>query len=187
MLHPIPDKTEIHRLIDLPQQVMLRHQRLDRYPLTFLLLQLRLLQHQSTLRKAPVQNESLSWYFVSSLRPRQKAWAPITSTRLPDAARIRWHHRLAYLTAKRLTELFEVLHRALGPPFPGAMRIRLRQHSRILLCLVLTPYLTKGDEEPLRWCIAVLFSVHIARFCIRSALGQNLLECLERNTNTTVV
>jgi hypothetical protein len=60
MLHPIPDKTEIHRLIDLPQQVLLRHKRPDRYPLQLFLLQLRFLQHDSKIQKAPVENESLS-------------------------------------------------------------------------------------------------------------------------------
>jgi hypothetical protein len=33
------------------------------------LLQLWLLQHEYKLQKAPVNYESLSWYFVSSLRP----------------------------------------------------------------------------------------------------------------------
>ena len=60
MLHPIADETEIHRPIDLPQQVLRRHQRCDRYPLQLFLLQLRLLQHDSKIQKTPVENESLS-------------------------------------------------------------------------------------------------------------------------------
>src|SRR5258705_11479137 len=81
---------------------------------------------------------------------------------LPDAARILRHHRLAYLAAKRLAELVEVLHRALRPPLACAVRIRLRQHASTLLRLVLTPHLAKRDEEPLCRRVAVLLSVHIA-------------------------
>jgi hypothetical protein len=33
-----------------------------------MLLQLGFLQHEPKIQKAPVENESLSWYFVSSLR-----------------------------------------------------------------------------------------------------------------------
>jgi hypothetical protein len=60
MLHPIADETEIHRPIDLPQQVLLRHKRRDRYSLQLFLLQLSLLQHDYKLQKAPVEYESLS-------------------------------------------------------------------------------------------------------------------------------
>jgi hypothetical protein len=38
MLHPFPDEAEIHSTIDLPQQVLLWHQRLDRYKFQLLLL-----------------------------------------------------------------------------------------------------------------------------------------------------
>jgi hypothetical protein len=40
--------------------VLLRHKRPDRYPLQLFLLQLRFLQHDSKIQKAPVENESLS-------------------------------------------------------------------------------------------------------------------------------
>jgi len=35
-----------------------------------MLLQLGFLQHEPKIQKAPVENESLSWYFVSSLSLR---------------------------------------------------------------------------------------------------------------------
>src|SRR5439155_12657868 len=106
---------------------------------------------------------------------------------LPHAARIHRHHRLPNLTAKRLAELVEVLHRALGPPLACAMRIRLRQHPRTLLGLVLAPHLSKRDEEPLCRRIAIFLSVRIARLRIGPALSKNLLQRLERNSNPAVV
>src|SRR3979490_2987696 len=82
---------------------------------------------------------------------------------LPDAARIHRHHRLAYLAAKRLAELVEVLHCALRPPLARAMRIGLGLHTRCFFRLVIAPHLTEGDEEPLRRRIAVLLSIDITR------------------------
>jgi hypothetical protein len=71
VLHPLPDETEIHRTIDLAQQVLLRHKRLDRYQLKLLLLQLRLLQHVYKIQKTPVENESLSWYLCQQSESRE--------------------------------------------------------------------------------------------------------------------
>jgi hypothetical protein len=39
-----------------------------------MLLQLGFLQHEPKIQKAPVENESLSWYFVSSLKAAQAAF-----------------------------------------------------------------------------------------------------------------
>src|SRR5258708_1037948 len=106
---------------------------------------------------------------------------------LPDPARIRRHHRLPHLTANRLAELPEVLPRALRPPLACAVWIGLRQHSGILLCLVLAPHLPKRNEEPLRRRVLILLSVHITRLGIPSAFGQNLLQRLEPNPDAAVV
>jgi hypothetical protein len=40
-----------------------------------MLLQLGFLQHEPKIQKAPVENESLSWYFVSSLKAIPKGMA----------------------------------------------------------------------------------------------------------------
>src|ERR1700730_15343364 len=111
----------------------------------------------------------------------------VTRCSLPDAARIRRHHRLPYLAAECLAELVEVLHRALGPPLACAVRIRLRQHPRTLLRLVLAPHLSKRDEEPSRRRVVILLAVYITRLGIRSALGQHFLQRLERNPDAAIV
>src|SRR5882757_9662169 len=85
--------------------------------------------------------------------PGRSLGLSVTHCSLPHAARIRRHHRLPHLTAKRLAELVEVLPRALSPPLACPVRIGLRQHSRILLRLVLAPHLYQRDEEPLRPCV----------------------------------
>jgi hypothetical protein len=65
MLHAIPDEIEIHRSINLPQQVLLRHKRIDTSSNSrccnsgFFSM--------NPKYKDPVENESLSWYSVSSL------------------------------------------------------------------------------------------------------------------------
>src|SRR5260370_18388308 len=81
--------------------------------------------------------------------PGRSPGLSVTRCSLPNAARIHRHHRLAYLAAKRLAELFEVLHRALLPPLTCALRIGLPQHPRILLRLVLAPPLSKRATDPL--------------------------------------
>ena len=91
-------------------------------------------------------------------------------------------HRLADFAAERLAELLDVLHRAVRAPLAGAVRVRLRQHARRLLGLVLTPHLAEADEEALRRSVAVDF-----RGLRDVLLGHHLLQRLVGDVNATVI
>src|SRR5262249_30661890 len=91
-------------------------------------------------------------------RPRPKPRPFRYTLPLPDPARIRRHHRLAYLAAKRLAELIEILHGALHSPLASAMGISLGLYTSCLFRLVFAPHLSKSDEVPLCRRVAILLA-----------------------------
>src|SRR6185503_13531636 len=72
----------------------------------------------------------------------------------PDAAGILRIHRLALVTAKRLSELVEVLHAPACSPLPWRVRIDEGKLAGRLLRLARTPNLGEADKEPLRFSVA---------------------------------
>jgi hypothetical protein len=93
--HSFPDESKIHRRIDLPQQVILRHQQLDRYQLKLLLLHFWLFQHVLNLKNFLPPYERLSGYLCQQ----------------PE--RLRFMRRRTLLAGRKLIR-FEQLSRAVA-------------------------------------------------------------------------
>jgi hypothetical protein len=88
--------------------------------------------------------------------------------RLPDLTTIHWHHRLALLATKGMTELIKVLHSSIHSPLATGVWIRLGAYTSFLLPNVLTPNLPKAQEKTLCWTIPIyLFPSVFSFLCQR--------------------
>src|SRR5258706_910851 len=104
--------------------------------------------------------------------PRKPTWEMRTVRgiyvpgRLPDAARRRFHHRLARLACERFLKFRHVLDDAVHTELAGGVFVALRLRARVFIGLIGAPDLRPAQKEALFRCESVALGRNLAAQCI---------------------